>query len=190
VDDCDFFNQAGSAFNIISDANSTNASSYLATFSNNTIGNGTADSGSRNSFGIAVDMRGDVSAAIEIKNNVIRNTDIEGIFVQSRLDDDGDGQVGSLALTLRDNTVFTPDDNSAFPFVTLNGIRVEARNTTVLCLDIASNTSASVGGLEHFRVRQRDTSTFNLERFSGVGTNEAAVASFIAAQNEIGRAHV
>lgn len=71
--------------NLVSDANSTTSAEYLATISNNTIGNGTADSGSMNSFGIAGDMRGDVQARISLTNNTIKNTDQEGIFVQSRL---------------------------------------------------------------------------------------------------------
>jgi hypothetical protein len=186
VNGCTFLNHAGSAMNIVSDANSTNAASYHCTINNNTIGNGTPNSGSVNSYGIAADFRGDVMARLSITNNTIQNTDIEGIFVQGRLDNDADAEVGNLSLTLRDNTVFTPDDNSAFPFLSVYGIRVESRNTYVLCLDIASNTSASVGAAERFRVRQRDTSTFNLERFVGDGTNVATVAAFIVAQNDAG----
>ncbi|MBK8424522.1 MAG: hypothetical protein IPL27_00495 [Lewinellaceae bacterium] len=186
VTNCTFLNQASNAMNLVSDANSTTSAEYLATISNNTIGNGTADSGSMNSFGIAGDMRGDVQARISLTNNTIKNTDQEGIFVQSRLDNTGSGGTQTLSLTVRDNTVFTPDDNSAFPFGVLYGVRIESRNATELCLDISSNASASVGAAEHFRVRQRDTSVFRLERFSGIGTDDAAVAAFIAAQNDAG----
>ena len=152
---------------------------------NNTIGDNNNDSGSQNTYGIAVDLRGDVQAVMNITGNIIRHTDQEGIFIQSRLDNAIAGDP-SYALTLRNNTVANIDDNSAFPFVTLYGVRIESRNNTQLCLDIQDNSSTSVGGLEHFRVRQRDASIFRLERFGGVGTDENAVAGFIVGQNVIG----
>ena len=56
-----------------------------------------------------------------------------------------------------------------------------------MCLDIAGNTSTGIGGAEHFRIRQRDASTFRLERQGAVsGTNDAALATFIAGQNDAG----
>jgi hypothetical protein len=39
-------------------------------------------------------------------------------------------------------------------------------------------------GVEHFQLRQRNTtSVFKLERFAGVGSNDAAVANFVKAEN-------
>ncbi len=181
-----FLRHTSNAINIITGTDATNSSQFVGTVSNNTIGNGTADSGSTTSFGIAADLRGDVDAILSITGNNVRNTDIEGIFVQSRLDNDADAQVGRLDLTLTGNTVGKPDDNSAFPFGAVFGVRVESRNTYVQCMDISGNLAASVGAAEHFRVRQRDTSTFNLERFSGAGNNAAVVATFIAGQNLAG----
>jgi hypothetical protein len=52
-----------------------------------------------------------------------------------------------------------------------------------VCLDIAGNDSASVGSGADFRVRQRDQSTFSLERFAGSGTSVSEVSAFIVAQN-------
>jgi hypothetical protein len=160
-----FLRHAGSAINVVSDALSTSAAEYRVTIANNQIGNGTADSGSRNAFGIAVDTRGDVDAIMAITGNNIRNTDIEGIFVQSRLNNTA-GQ-GKLDLTLTGNTVATPDDNSAFPFLTVYTTRVEARNSTTMTANISGNTFASgVGGFEGIRVRERDTAVFRIERLS------------------------
>jgi hypothetical protein len=108
------------------------------------------------------------------------------VFVQARLDNDGDGAHGRLDLTLRDNTIGTPDDDSAFPVGQVHGIRIESRNTTDVCLDIAANDSSSLGGGSDFRLRQRDTSTFRLERFAGSGTSDSDVSAFLIAQNAAG----
>jgi VCBS repeat-containing protein len=178
------------AFNLITDANGTNDADYTLTASGNVVGDGTPDSGSQNSFGIAVDVRGDADAVMTITNNTVSNTDIEGIFAQSRLDADADAQIGLFDLNLTNNVVNTPDDNSAFPFFSVYGTRIESRNTTNLCMNISGNDSASVGTFEHFRVRQRDTSTFRLERLTdGDGTPNELITSlptveaFIIGQN-------
>jgi hypothetical protein len=55
-----------------------------------------------------------------------------------------------------------------------------------MCMDMAGNTSTGIGGATHFRVRQRDTSTFKLERLTGSGTDDTNVANFIAGQNDPG----
>jgi hypothetical protein len=178
--------QANNAINIISGTTATNAAQLRGTVSNNIIGDNTVNSGSRDAFGIGIDADGDVDAIIAVTNNTIKHTDFEGIFAESAFDDDADAETGKLDLTVTGNTVGTPDDNSAFPIGALYGVRLESRRTTALCLDISGNTSSSTGGLPHFRVRQRDTSTFKLERFAGDGTNDSTVAAFIAGQNTAG----
>jgi hypothetical protein len=178
-----FLRQANNAINIISGTTATNAAQLTGKVRNNIIGDTNSNSGSRDAFGIAIDADGDVDAVISVTNNTIRHTDFEGIFAESAFDDDADAETGKLDLTLTGNNVGAPDDNSAFPIGALYGVRVESRRTTSLCLDISGNTAASTGGLQHFRVRQRDTSTFRLERFVGDGTNDSTVASFVAGQN-------
>jgi hypothetical protein len=178
--------QANNAINIISGTTATNAAQLRGTVSNNIIGDNNADSGSRDAFGIGIDADGDVDAILAVTNNTIKHTDFEGIFAESAFDDDADAETGKLDLTVTGNTVSTPDDNGAFPIGALYGVRLESRRTTALCLDISGNTSSSTGGLPHFRVRQRDTSTFKLERFAGDGTNDSTVAAFIAGQNTAG----
>lgn len=153
------------------------------TIRDNVIGGSTAGSGSRDLIGIAIDVNGDADAVIAVTGNAISHTDQQGIFVQARLDNDGDPAVGRLDLTLRDNAVATPDDDSAFPFGVVHGVQIESRNTTQVCLDIAGNDSASVGSGSDFRIRQRDTSTFSLEQFAGSGTSVSDAAAFIAGQN-------
>ena len=176
-----------------SSTTSTNASQWIGNIAGVSIGNGTPDSGSQDLHGIAIEMNGDADSIQSITGNTVRNTDIEGIFVQSRLDNDADAQVGRHDFALVDNGTAAPDDNSAFPFGAVYGNRVESRNTTVLCLDMAGNNAGSVGGLEHFRLRQRDTAAFHFERLTdGDGTpNEvilstALVESHMVSQNDPG----
>jgi hypothetical protein len=165
----------------------------IGEITSNVVGDGTPNSGATDLHGIAVEFNGDADAILSITNNSVSNTDIDGIFVQTRLDNDADAETGRLDLTLRDNDVNTPDDNSAFPFGAAYGTRIESRNTTTICLDIAGNSSASVGGLEHFRTRQRDTSTFIMERLTdGDGTpgelitNLSTIEAFLVGQNDGG----
>ena len=73
-------------------------------------------------------------------------------------------------MTLRNNTVGPISDDDDFPFgagpnqAETHAIRVESRNDSNLCLDIAANSGDGLGGNQDFLVRQRDTSTFALER--------------------------
>jgi hypothetical protein len=172
---------------------STNASDTNGTINGNTIGDGNLDSGATDLHGIAVESQGDADSILSILNNTVRHTDIDGIFVQSRLDNDADAEVGLFDLAVTDNSVSAIDDNSAFPFGVSYGVRIESRNTTEVCMDMAGNAAASVGGQEHFRVRQRDTSNFGLERLTdGDGTpgeeilTLATIEAHIVAQNDAG----
>ncbi|MDT8439336.1 MAG: tandem-95 repeat protein [Wenzhouxiangellaceae bacterium] len=176
-------NSTANAINIISGTGTTNNGLMRGRIAGNVIGNGTPDSGSVNAFGIAVDLRGDVDAVLSIDGNTVRNTDIEGIFVQSRLDNDGDGEIGRADVTLTNNTVAAPDDNSAFPFGSVYGMRIESRNTSNLCLDIAGNDASGTGVFEDFRVRQLDTSTFRAERLLAGVQNAAVMEAHVVAQN-------
>ena len=193
IDNNDFLRHGLNPIQIVSGSTSTNALAWVGKVNNNRIGDGTADSGATDLHGIAIEFNGDVQAIVSVTNNTVRNTDIDGIFIQTRLDNDADAQTGRLDLTLRDNAVSTPDDNSAFPFFFAYGTRVEARNTTTICLDMAGNSSAGVGGAEHFQLRQRDTAIFRLERLTDgdgtpneVITNMATVEAHIVAQNDAG----
>jgi hypothetical protein len=181
----------GNAVQVITPAppfGTADAEVLRGTIRDNVIGGSAAGSGSRDLIGIAIDVNGDADAVISVSGNAISHTDQQGVFVQARLDNDGDAAVGRLDLTFRDNTVGTPDDDSAFPFGAVHGVQIESRNTTQVCLDIAGNDSASVGGGADVRVRQRDQSTFSLERFAGSGTSVSDVSAFITAENAGGSA--
>ena len=151
------------------------------------IGGSAADSGSRDANGISYDLEGAADIALAVTGNIVRHTDTQGIFVQSVRFPAGTPNAGpTVDLTLRDNSVSEHRRQQRVP------VRLPIRHSDRgpaqldMCLDIAGNTSTGVGGAEHFRVRQRDASTFNLERYSGSGTDDAAVAAFLAAQNAAG----
>jgi hypothetical protein len=165
---------------MIVNGTSTVSSSVHGTTTGNIVGNGTADSGSRDANGVSYDLEGLADIVLDVSNNTIRNTDMQGVFIQGRLGSP------TVDLTLRDNSVTNIDDNSSFPFGIQYGTQIEARNGTVMCLDIAGNTSTGVGGAEHFRARQRDTSTFKLERLTGAANDDTNVAGYLAGQNDAG----
>jgi Bacterial cadherin-like domain/Bacterial Ig domain/RTX calcium-binding nonapeptide repeat (4 copies) len=183
------------AIQILAGSNSTADSQLRGRIRNNTIGNATADSGTRDLIGIAIEFNQDPDAVIDVTNNTIRHTDQDGIFIQARDPNTGDGNpaTATVDLHLRDNSVQNIDDNTAFPFGAVYGTRVESRHNTSLCLDMASNTSTHVGPNTDFRVRQRDASVFRMERLTdndgtanGINTSEPNVAAFVTAQNDPG----
>jgi len=154
------------------------------TIAGNTIGKpAVLGSGSANGRGIVVEMRGSADGVIAVTGNAISRTDKEGISAQARLGSP------TLDLTVTGNTVDVPDDDepSVSP-VNPFGILVQSRNTSTLCLNVATNQSAGAGTGTGYRVRQLDTATFDLERFAGLGTSAAAVDAFVTGQNTAGAA--
>ncbi|TMB48409.1 MAG: hypothetical protein E6J56_25100 [Deltaproteobacteria bacterium] len=154
------------------------------TIAGNTIGNpAVSGSGSADGRGILVDVRGSADGVIAVTGNAISHTDKEGISAQARLGSP------TLDLTVTGNTVDVPDDDepSVSP-VNPFGILVQSRNTSTLCLNLATNQSAGAGTGTGYRVRQLDTATFDLERFAGVGTSAAAVDAFVTGENTAGAA--
>ncbi|HYJ85157.1 MAG TPA: Calx-beta domain-containing protein, partial [Pyrinomonadaceae bacterium] len=177
------------AIGLVPLSTSTTSSQFQALITGNSIGNGTADTGSRDSYGIYGDFRGDVDAILSITNNNIRNTDIPPIRVEGRLPNAAAG-TPLLDVTIRNNTLGIPDNNSAFPFVALYGMELESRNVTILTADVAGNDATGLGGFEDIRFRQRDTSTFRMERLTDgdatpneVITNMATVEAQMIADN-------
>ncbi|HMC70099.1 MAG TPA: Ig-like domain-containing protein, partial [Mycobacteriales bacterium] len=177
---------AASAVNI----NPIQTSSIDVTITGNTIGTpgtaaGDANSGTVNNFGIAAEVDDDSHAKINVSNNTISHTDQDGIFLQAVDFSATATPHGTMDATIRNNTVNTPDDNSAFPFGTIPGIHVESRKDDIVCLDIHANDSAHVGSAPvgvDFRTRQRDTSTFNLERLTGNAADDTNIENFLSSE--------
>ena len=146
---------------------------FDVTITNNTIGLvGAPRSGNENFFGIAGDIQDSVTVKANVSNNTVRNTALNGIFIQTR---DPSAVAGNSTpdLTVRNNTVGPISDDDDFPFgagpnqAETHAIRIESRNDSILRLDIADNSADGLGGNQDYLVRQRDTSTFALERLGG-----------------------
>jgi len=176
--------QLSNAIQIISGATSTAGCTVNGTIADSDIGSpGVPASGSQDGQGIAIDIRGGADAAIALTDNVVSHTDKEGISAQARLGS------ATLDLTLTGNTVNAPDDDEV-PGVPVDpfGILVQARDASALCLNVGTNTSAGAGAGTGYRVRQRDTSSFALERFVGNGTVTGDVDGFVTSENTSGTA--
>jgi hypothetical protein len=176
------------AFQVLGGETTTTNSHLSGFIRNNTIGDTTADSGARDLDAIAIELNDDGDGVISILNNTIRHVDQNGIFVTARDLTSGDTTTNDATLDvhIRDNTIQNIDDNSVVPIGFVYGMLVDARQNTNICLDIASNTSTSIGGAEQIRVRQRDASIHRLERFVGNGALDTDVEAFIVAQNDPG----
>jgi hypothetical protein len=178
-----FLRNASHAFQMIVNETATASSSVHGTAANNVIGDSNADSGSHDANGISFDLEGAGAVVLAVTGNTIQHTDTQGIFIQARRPISPASAGPTVDLTLRNNSVASIDDNSAFPFIDQWGTEVWARNVSTMCLDMANNTSTHVGAGTDFRVRQRDTSTFKLERFVGNGASTGDVNAYVAAQN-------
>ena len=155
----------------------------------NTIGLvGAPRSGNENFFGIAADIRDSATVRLNVSNNIVRNTALNGIFIQTR---DPSAVAGAIDadVTVRNNTVGPISDDDDFPFgagpnqAETHAIRIESRNDSNLCLDLAGNSADGLGGNQDYLVRQRDTSTFNLERLTGNAADVTNIESFVVGQN-------
>jgi uncharacterized repeat protein (TIGR01451 family) len=161
--------QATDAIFVVADSTSS-GTNVNGVISGNTIGTGAPDTGSRDQYGIHISQREAANLVVLVTNNIIHNTDFEGILIRSG---DINPSSGTLSLTLTSNTVTIPDDNSGFPAFP-SGIQVRSRQGTTLCANIANNTSSGVVPGFGFYLRQSDTSVFRLQGFnSSVATTLA-----------------
>lgn len=174
---------AGATIALGTGTNATAQSFVTGSISNNVIGNNTIDSGSSGSRGILLDMRGAEVGQITIDSNTVSHTDIEGLFLDTRIGS------GSLQLQVTNNVINTPDDNSPFPFGQVHGLVVTGRDNRTLCLDMRGNNSANIAGFD-IRTRQSNAAVFRLEGFAGTGTSAPSVEAFYAAQNPGNSANV
>ena len=165
--------------------------SFDITITNNTIGLvGAPRSGNENFFGIAGDIQDLVTVKANVSSNIVQNTALNGIFIQIEIPAWSQGTRPRIS---RSGT--TPSVRSATTTISpsalaptrrrRHAIRIESRNDSVLRLDIANNSADGLGGNQDYLVRQRDTSTFALERL-GANTNVAlTVETFIVGQNPV-----
>ena len=184
------FTEGVAAIAFGSGSSSTAASLIQALIEDNNIGTvaGGDNSGSRLGEGIVGDFRGAETARVTIHQNVILNTEVNGIRIISQATA-GDGDVH---LRVTNNTVDSIDDNEGGGAGVIYGIEVTTNAATNgdIFADIRGNDSDNVNAFD-IRVRQATANnTFALEDFAGNGTVAAQVEAFLAAQNPLSTTNV
>jgi CSLREA domain-containing protein/uncharacterized repeat protein (TIGR01451 family) len=178
------FTEGVAAIAFGSGSSSTAASLIQALIEDNNIGTAAGDNtGSRLGEGIVGDFRGAETARVTLHQNVIQNTEVNGIRVISQATS-GDGDVH---LRITNNTVASIDDNAGGGFGVIYGIEVTTNAATNgdIFADIRANDSHNVNAFD-IRVRQATlNNTFSLEDFAGTGTSAPSVEAFLAAQNPL-----
>jgi hypothetical protein len=168
---------AGAPINLfLSSAAGSGAGSALrATVTDNTITN----NGSGSAPGIWYHTGTSAGhARLHISGNDVSGIALRGISIEA-----GPG-TSTVDATLSNNSVVVAAGG-------LEGIFVQAgtlsTDTVAVCADVQSNTASSPGS--DIRVRQRFAATaLRLPGYLGLGTDDAAVAAFLAAQNTVGDA--
>jgi hypothetical protein len=168
---------AGAPINLfLSSAAGSGAGSALrATVTDNTITN----NGSGSAPGIWYHTGTSAGhARLHISGNDVSGVALRGISIEA-----GPG-TSTVDATLTSNSVDVAAGG-------LEGIFVQAgtlsTDTVAVCADVQSNTASSPGS--DIRVRQRFAATaLRMPGYLGLGTDDAAVAAFLAAQNTVGDA--
>jgi VCBS repeat-containing protein len=115
-------------------------------------------------------------ARLLISGNEVSNVALRGISIEA-----GPG-TSTVDATLVDNSVSVDAGGLEAIFVQAGTLSTDS---VAVCADIRSNTATSPGS--DIRVRQRfSATTLGLPTYAGLGTDDAAVAAFLAAQNTTG----
>ncbi len=165
------------------DTSVTQNATLTGTITGNSIGTpGVAGSGS--SGGDGIDISSDTSpgqtgtVTVAVTNNSINGIENIGIFVAN-----GDGN-STMNVTATDNSI-----DMQSPVNSFSSLYAESGkgypDTSGLCLDFKSNTTTNTAGVVGLRVDQRGTSFFRLPGYSGSGTDDSAVQSFLNGQNTL-----
>ncbi|MEA2474727.1 MAG: hypothetical protein QOE06_2642 [Thermoleophilaceae bacterium] len=167
------------------------AGTMNGTISGNAVGDNNVRSGGLNQFGISGEIDDPAIANIDVSGNNVKHTAQEGILISAN-DFSSLPTHANVDLTVRNNTVGAPDGQAVSPQAGHYGTRIESRQDSDLCLDMAGNNSTGwdnvaggtiAGTFTGIRVRERDTALFSLERLPASTTNNTTVASFVASQN-------
>ncbi len=177
-----------SAIKVDLGTNSTASATLVGSIDGNTIGAAaTADSGSAQANGISATAQAAGTATVKISNNNVRQYNLEGINVFTRLG------APTLNATIVGNTVANPAAFAA------NGILVNAGGQSLdagqVCAGIGgagalANSITGAGkndGLDptttDFRVRQRFGTTVKVPGYASAPTDTAAVVNFVKGLN-------
>ena len=173
------FTEGVAAIAFGSASTSTAAQLFQMLIEDNNIGTGVVDSGSRLGAGIVGDFRGEETARVTIHQNVIRNTEVNGMQIIGQTAADGD-----LHLRITNNQILSIDDNVGSGIVYGIEVTTNSPSSHDTFLTISGNDSFSVGAGQDIRVRQATlNNTFALEDFAGNGTVFTDVEAYLLAQN-------
>jgi hypothetical protein len=170
-------------------ADDTGGGNLTGTVNLNTIGvAATTDSGSHEGDGIQVNHTGGTgTTTVQITNNLVRQYNNMGI--QVTMGSSGIASGGNINANITGNTVSNPGTNVNIASI-WQGIHLNAGTTPsdsyAVCMNVKGNSIIGSGrnGGTDFRLRQRQNTTVRLPGYGGSATDNAAVESFVANQND------
>ena len=110
--------------------------------------------------GIFVHLNGTSAMQVELNNNTIRDSNVEGIELIAGSDAADNGR---LDITIENNIVQQPLD----PAVSgVYGLAIQSQSQTTICANLSNNQSMGTNGAADFRLAQDDSSTFFLQGFT------------------------
>jgi hypothetical protein len=164
--------------------------SMTGTIDGITVGQDTLGDNSGSLEGNAIKLQhagGGGTASVDITNSTFREFNNFGIELQSGA---GIASSGTLSTNVTGNTVTDPGSNplvSGFQGVALNS-GVTPGDTFTSCLHLRSNAVVGAGSpdlpADDIRVRARQSTTVTLPGYAGGLTDTAAIAAFLANQND------
>ena len=114
---------------------------------------------------------------VNVANNTVSSIDNAYPILGEASGSTGSG--GLLRIAVTGNNASVVSGGTA-----LDAIRVQARNTSMVCAKISGNTTNSGGpGFYGIQTRQANTSTFSLEGLTSGPQTEPTVHNFLVAQN-------
>jgi hypothetical protein len=146
---------------------STSTAQFDATVTDNTVGTGTAFSGSAQGLGMSIRPAGDGDARITVRNNLIRNFAQIGLWVRSQ---EGSGGTGNADVTVTGNTINAPSGTGFEGIFVSSG--AASGDNMILCVDIGGagalgNTfdAAGTGGVADIAFSKRFSTDLRLPGF-------------------------
>ncbi|MDJ0866066.1 MAG: Ig-like domain-containing protein [Myxococcota bacterium] len=165
-----FTDHGGNAVSVVTSTNANGGARIDGTIADNTV------DGSDFGDGVLVLVSGDARGAVAVTGNTVTGIDFgRGIFVQNG---ELDGDTAQLDVTVSGNSVTVDPTNAS------HGILVQSRKNAALCANVQGN-AANAGAFSFgIRVRQRDASSFELERLTpGSVASEPVVIAHVGGEN-------
>jgi hypothetical protein len=146
---------------------STSTAQFDATVTDNTVGNGTAFSGSSQGEGMIIRPAGDGGSRIAVRNNLIRNYAQIGLWVRAQ---EGSGGTGNADVTVTGNTINAPSGTGFEGIFVSSG--AASGDNMIMCAEIGGagalgNTfdEAGTGGVADIAFSKRFSTDIRLPGF-------------------------